>query len=235
MTSELPVVALLGAGIGGRGVAKALTRTAHLVIVDRDIALAQRAADDVLAADGAAEAVTVDLQDLAAVTAFRDDLLARLGRVDAVIHLVGGWKGSKTVDEAAIEHWNSLVPGIVGTVQTTSVVFRDALMAAPGGRYVMVTSTAVERPTAGNAAYAAAKAAAETWVGALGHSFRQSPARAVIVAVKALLSPEMRAADPDKSFGGYTDTSVLGDTVAEVLQRQDLEPATRLVAPAVAS
>lgn len=238
MSEDQPVVVLLGAGMGGRGVAAALSGSARLVVVDRDRALAERA----LTVSGATgEAESVDLLDLAAVTTFRDDVLARHGRVDAVVHLVGGWQGSKTVDKRAIEQWDALVPGIVRTVQTTSVAFRDALLAAPAGRYVMVTSTAVDRPTAGNAAYASAKAAAETWVKALGHSFRDSDARAVIVAVKALVNDDMRAADPAKTFPGYTDTRALGDTVAALLNAPSTGSgteegtATRILGPTVES
>ena len=126
-------------------------------------------------------------------------------RLDAVIHLVGGWQGSKTVDLGALEAWDSIAPGVFGTVRTTTVAFRDALIAS-GGCYVIVSSTAAAKPTAGNVAYATAKAAAETWVGGLAHSFKDTSARAVVVAVKALVDAAMREAQPDQAFPGYTDT-----------------------------
>ena len=69
--TDQPVVVILGAGMGGRGVATALTGKAHLVIVDRDRDFAQAAADPVNAAGSSAEATVVDLTDLAAVEAFR--------------------------------------------------------------------------------------------------------------------------------------------------------------------
>ena len=94
---------------------------------------------------------------------------------------------------------------VFGTVRTTTVAFRDALIAS-GGCYVIVSSTAASKPTAGNVAYATAKAAAETWVAGLAHSFKDTSARAVIVAVKALVDAAMREAQPDQAFPGYTDT-----------------------------
>lgn len=224
--ARMPVVVLLGAGPGGRGVAGALAGTAHLAIVDREAALARAAADEVVAAGGSAQADSVDLTDLAAVAAYRDGLVAAHGGVDAVIHLVGGWRGSPTVDAKAIDNFNALLPGVVTTVQTTSVAFRAALMASPRGRYVMVTSTAVSHPTAGNAGYVAAKAAAQTWVMALGDSFADSPARAVVVAVKALVDPATRAANPEKSYEGFTGTEELGKAVAQVLSDASGAPAS---------
>ena len=195
-----PVAIVLGAGMGGRAAALALGADHLVIVVDRREDLAQQAAAPV-----SGEAAVVDLLDVDDVIRFRDDVLARHGRIDAVIHLVGGWQGSKTVDLDALEAWDAIAPGVFGTVRTTTVAFRDALIAS-GGCYVIVSSTAAAKPTAGNVAYATAKAAAETWVGGLAHSFKDTSARAVIVAVKALVDAAMREAQPDQAFPGYTDT-----------------------------
>jgi NAD(P)-dependent dehydrogenase (short-subunit alcohol dehydrogenase family) len=220
--ADRPVVVVLGAGMGGRGVARALTDTAHLVIVDRELEFAQAAADPVVAAGGSAEAVVVDLTDLAAVQAFRDDVLTRRGHIDAVVHLVGGWRGSRTVDADSIGQWRELMPGIVTTVQTTSVAFREPLAAATHGRYFMVTSTAVRNPKPGNAAYASLKSAAENWVRTLGAAFEGTSARAAILAVMALVDAAMREANPDRSYTGFTDTDALGATVKQLLTDDSL-------------
>jgi NAD(P)-dependent dehydrogenase (short-subunit alcohol dehydrogenase family) len=195
-----PVAIVLGAGMGGRAVARSLGSDHDVIVVDRREDLAQGAAAPV-----SGEAAVVDLLDVDDVVRFRDDVLARHGRIDAVVHLVGGWQGSKTVDLGALEAWSAIAPGVFGTVRTTTVAFRDALIAS-GGCYVIVSSTSATKPTAGNVAYATAKAAAETWVGGLAHSFKDTPARAVIVAVKALVDASMRESQPEQSFPGYTDT-----------------------------
>jgi NAD(P)-dependent dehydrogenase (short-subunit alcohol dehydrogenase family) len=221
-----PVAVVLGAGMGGRAVARALGDEWLVVVVDRDQELAAVAAGEV-----GGESAVVDLLDLDDTNRFRDDVLARHGSIALVAHLVGGWKGSRTVDVGALEAWDAIAPGVFGTVRTTTVAFRDALMAS-GGVYVMVSSTAAAKPTAGNVAYATAKAAAETWVHGLAHSFKDSSARAVIVAVKALVDAAMREAQPDQAFPGYTDTVdlaaaihgiVVGDTPNGV--RRDLTEA----------
>jgi NAD(P)-dependent dehydrogenase (short-subunit alcohol dehydrogenase family) len=202
-----PVAIVLGAGMGGRAAAKSLGADHLVIVVDRRDDLAQAAAAPV-----GGEAAVVDLLDVDDVIRFRDDVLARHGRVDAVVHLVGGWQGSKTVDLGALEAWDSIAPGVFGTVRTTTVAFRDALIAS-GGCYLIVSSTAAAKPTAGNVAYATAKAAAETWVGGLASSFKDTSARAVIVAVKALVDEAMRAAQPDQAFPGYTDTADLAAAI----------------------
>ncbi|MDP4715807.1 MAG: SDR family NAD(P)-dependent oxidoreductase [Candidatus Nanopelagicales bacterium] len=205
------VAIVLGAGMAGRAVARELGKDHLVIVVDRDAALAARAAEPV-----AGESAVVDLIDIVDVERFCGDVLARHGRIDAVVHLVGGWKGSTTVDVGALDAWKAIAPGVFGTVRTTTVAFRDALMAS-GGSYLIVSSTAAAKPTAGNVAYATAKSAAETWVGGLAHSFRESQARAVIVSVKALVDQDMREAQPDQAFPGYTDTSDLARTIGGVL------------------
>ena len=208
-----PVAVILGAGIGGTAVAQALAPDWFLVIVDRDESLARPLADSV-----GGEWAVVDLLDIDAVMRFRDQLLATHGRVDAIIHLVGGWKGSTSVDLDALAAWDAISPGVFGTVRTTTVAFREPLERSPAGRYVMVSSTSAAKPTAGNVAYATAKAAAETWVLGLAHAFRSGHARALILTVKALVNEAMRSADPTNAFAGYTDTADLGAAIAGTLE-----------------
>lgn len=215
--NDQPVVVVLGAGMGGRGVVSALAGNAHLVVVDRTIDLAQSACDIAIAAGGSAQAMVVNLVELAPVEQLCADLLASHGHVDAVVHLVGGWRGSSTVDATSIDQWRELVPGIVTTVQTTTVAFREALAAADNGRYVMVTSTAAANPKKDNAAYASAKSAAQTWVQALGNAFEGTGARAYIVAVMALVDKATREANPDKKYTGFTDTADLGTSIANLI------------------
>ncbi len=218
-----PVALVLGAGMGGSAVARALAQDWFVVVVDRDEALARPLAESV-----GGEWAVVDLLDVTALAGFRDDLLARHGRLDAVIHLVGGWAGSTTVDVDALTAWDAIAPGVFGTVRTTTVVFRDPLVRSDAGCYVMVSSTAAGKPTAGNVAYATAKSAAETWVRGLAHSFKDTPARAVIVAVKALVDDRMRAANPGKDFPGYTDTAALADAIAGILEQTGPANGTRV-------
>ena len=76
-----------------------------------------------------------------------------------------------------------------------------------------MSAAEASRPTAKNASYAAAKAAAEAWTLAVADSFRGSEAAATIVVVKALVTPQMREAKPDAAFKGYTDVIDLADTI----------------------
>jgi NAD(P)-dependent dehydrogenase (short-subunit alcohol dehydrogenase family) len=215
------VVAVAGAGGGaGPALAHRLAQAGALVsVADAEQAKARRVADEVSAAGGQAEASGVDLLDLAATRAWADDLLARHGRVDGLVHLVGGWRGGQPLVESDLDDWAALEGPLVRTVQRTSQAFHDALRAAPAGRFVLVSSREATDPGQSNAAYAAAKAAAETWTLALADAFRGSPAAASIIVVKALLTPAMREKKPDAAFEEFTPVSDLAEQIAGLWDR----------------
>jgi NAD(P)-dependent dehydrogenase (short-subunit alcohol dehydrogenase family) len=158
----------------------------------------------------------VDLLDLAATRAWASELLSRHGRVDGLVHLVGGWRGGAPLAEADLADWDALEPPLVRTVQRTSQAFHDALRASPAGRFVLVSSREATRPSQSNAAYAAAKAAAEVWTLALADAFDSTSAAASIIVVKALLTPAMRQKKPDAAFSGFTAVEDLAEQVVEL-------------------
>lgn len=209
-------VAIAGAGGGaGPALARRLASAGALVAVaDADEAKAYRVADDVVASGGRAEAAAVDLLDAEATRAWAAELATRHGSVDGLVHLVGGWRGGSPLVDADLGEWDALEPPLVRTVQRTARAFHDALRAAPAGRFVLVSSREATRPSQSNAAYAAAKAAAETWTLALADAFEGSSAAASIIVVKALLTPAMRERNPDAAYAGFTPVADLADSIA---------------------
>ncbi|MFJ1757149.1 SDR family NAD(P)-dependent oxidoreductase [Kitasatospora sp. NPDC088134] len=173
----------------------------------------------------------IDLLDPQEVHDWADHLEAEHGHVDGLFHLVGGWRGSKTFFETRIDDWDFLHDTVVRTLQHTSLAFQPALLRSQAGRYAMVSAAAAHKPTAGGAAYAAAKAATEAWTLALADSFAKETtasdgaptAAAAILVIKALVSPEMRAAKPDAKFAGFTDTADLATTLASLWERPAAE------------
>jgi NAD(P)-dependent dehydrogenase (short-subunit alcohol dehydrogenase family) len=65
-----------------------------------------------------------------------------------------------------------------------------------------------------NAAYGAAKAAAEAWTLALADDLSGTGATANIVIINALVTPQMRAANPDKAYKTFTDAGEIAETIA---------------------
>lgn len=120
---------------------------------------------------------TVDLLDLQATRDWADRIQKDFGRIDGMVHLVGGWRGSTSFPETDLADWELLEKLLVKTVQHTSLAFHDALLRSDRGRFVLVSQSGAHKPTANNAAYNAGKAAAEAWTLALGDAFRKAGAR----------------------------------------------------------
>lgn len=211
-----PVALIAGTGGAGTAVGTQLCAAGyHVVLLDARVEAAESALEVVTADGGSAEAHGIDLLDADAVEALRTDLLARQGRVDVLVHLVGGWRGTSTLERASADNWFALNPPIVGTLAVVTAVFADDVRQSDIGRVLMVTSTAAARPTAGNIAYAAAKSAAEAWMAGVAHFLRDTSAASVVVAVKALLTDQMIASEPDKQWPGYTHVRLLADVIAD--------------------
>jgi NAD(P)-dependent dehydrogenase (short-subunit alcohol dehydrogenase family) len=162
----------------------------------------------------------VDLLDEGATRAWCAGLLERFGRVDALLHLVGGWRGGVPLHEEPLEDWDFLHGLLIRTVQHTTRAFHDALLASEHGRFVLVSSKQAQAPTNTNAAYASAKAAAEAWTLALANGFEGTTATANIIVVDAILTPRMREESPDEDFPTFTPAEDLAEAIAFVCSDQ---------------
>jgi NAD(P)-dependent dehydrogenase (short-subunit alcohol dehydrogenase family) len=156
----------------------------------------------------------VDLLDEDAARTWCAALVERFGRVDGLVHLVGGWRGGQPLQEAPLGDWALLHDLLVRTVQHTTRAFHDQIAASPRGRFVLVSSKQAQAPTATNASYAAAKAAAEAWTLALADGYEGSAATANILVVDAILTPQMREEDPGKDFPTFTPAEDIADGIA---------------------
>ncbi|MGH3389369.1 MAG: SDR family NAD(P)-dependent oxidoreductase [Actinomadura sp.] len=161
--------------------------------------------------------VVVDLLDAPATRAWAAEVTSTYGRVDGLLHLVGGWRGGESFAGTDLADWALLHDLLIRTLQHTTLAFHEALRDGPHGRAVIVSQPAAGKPTQGNAAYAAAKAAAEAWTLALADSFTGTPAAAVILVVNALVTDAMLDQNPDQP--GSTHVDDLAEAIAGLWDR----------------
>ncbi|WP_314431392.1 SDR family oxidoreductase, partial [Microbacterium lacticum] len=144
-----------------------------------------------------ARTAALDLADAASVEAFAEQVDAEGVRLDGIVHLVGGWRGGGGLPGQTDADYRALEAGLTALRHVTRA-FWDDLVASPAGRVSIVSSTAVARPLAGGANYAAVKAAEETWVRAMAQGFAKAAreageplrAAAVVFRVRALAGLE---------------------------------------------
>ena len=160
---------------------------------------------------------TVDLLSEDATREWVSALVDRFGRVDVLLHLVGGWKGGDPIATTPLSEYEWLHDLLVHTVQHTTRAFYEQLADSDHGRFVLVSSSQAQSPSGTNASYAATKAAAESWTLALADSLKDTNATANIVVINAILTPSMREKNPDKKFPTFTSTDDLAEAIRYVL------------------
>jgi NAD(P)-dependent dehydrogenase (short-subunit alcohol dehydrogenase family) len=210
------VIAIAGIG-GGLGplVAKELAEAgATIAGTDRNQELLDSLPGQLGIAADRYDGRAVDLLDEEATRAWCAALVERFGRVDGLIHLVGGWRGGEPLHEASLEDWDFLQGLLVRTVQHTTRAFHDQLAASEHGRFVLVSAKQAQEPTNTNAAYASAKAAAEAWTLAFADGFGPGGATANIVVVEAILTPRMREESPGQAFPTFTPAEHIAAAIA---------------------
>ena len=209
------VIAIAGVAGGLGPVVAERLAAAGATIAGTDVS--QERVDEVGAQLGLAEdrwdGRAVDLLDEGATREWCAALVGRFGRVDALAHLVGGWRGGQPLHEAPLADWDLLHDLLIRTVQHTTRAFHDTLLASEHGRFVLVSSKQAQAPSSTSAAYAASKAAAEAWTLALADGFEGAAATANVIVVDAILTPRMREESPDEDFPTFTPAEHIAEAI----------------------
>lgn len=188
-----------GTSPAGRAAARALRASgARVVVVGSDD---ERLAAVAAEVPGVATA-RCDLTDEAAVRSLAERVRREHGRVDGILHLVGGWRGGGGLAGQSEADYRFLERSFTA-LRHISRAFDDDLRASPAARLAIVSSTSIVHPQPGGANYAAVKSASETWTRAVGHGFAaaaraagtEQSAAAVVFRVKSLAGLEDALAD----------------------------------------
>ena len=152
-------VALITGGTGSLGDAVLhtfLDRGCPIAVTYRNPADADRlhaqAGDRPLLPIQADATSTTAMEDVVAQT------VARFGRLDHLINLVGGWAGGTSVAETTAEAWDHMIALNLRSAFAACRAVVPHMLAQRYGRIVNVSSRAALHPSPGAAAYAVAKA-----------------------------------------------------------------------------
>ncbi len=159
------VVITGGTGVLGREIGKYLAlEGAKVVLLGRKQEVGEALEADIREAGGEATFMPCDVMDMASVEAVRDAVLARYGRVDALLNAAGGNMPGATIaptgtifDVQVEEFQKVLNVNLTGTVIPTQV-FLKPMVEAGKGSIVNFSSMAAFRPLTRVMGYAAAKA-----------------------------------------------------------------------------
>jgi NAD(P)-dependent dehydrogenase (short-subunit alcohol dehydrogenase family) len=140
-------------------------------------------------------------------------VVARLGRVDAVIHTVGVFKGGRSLLETSADDFNALFQ--TNTLATANVV-RSALavmLPQAAGHIAVVASADALSGAAGHSAYAASKGAQLRVIESAAAEVRGRGVTINAVLPSTMDTPQNRAAMPTADRSGWVSL----EAVAQVL------------------
>jgi NAD(P)-dependent dehydrogenase (short-subunit alcohol dehydrogenase family) len=118
------------------------------------------------------------------------------GRIDALVHLVGGFAGGQPVAQTTDGAWRSMLDLNLNAAFYTMRAVLPHLLAAGRGRIVAVGSRTGVEPAAGLSAYGASKAALIALVRTIAAEVRDTGITANVVLPSVIDTPANRAASP---------------------------------------
>jgi len=214
--TELVYIVTGAAGNLGRAVLKRLaSEGARLVAIDRE---AQSLTQALAAAGGEGHLPLpgIDLFDAAACVAMVEQVLNTYGRIDGVVHTVGGF-ASGGIDDGDPGQFESMFRL---NVLTTVNVFRAAaapMRAAKAGCMIALGAGMGVKTPAGLAAYGASKSAVHRIVESYADELKSSGVRVNALLPSTLDTPLNRQSMPTADHSAWVSLDALAATIAFVL------------------
>jgi len=163
-------IALVAGGTGalGSAVSRAFLDEGAVVIVTyRSQVEFDALAASVVDAPAQLEGIQVDVTDPAAAQAMVDRVVARHRRIDVLVNAVGGYTGGASLWEADASAFDRMMALNLKSGYALARAILPVMLAQRAGAIVNVAAKAGLQHVAGNAAYAASKAAALALMGSL--------------------------------------------------------------------
>jgi NAD(P)-dependent dehydrogenase (short-subunit alcohol dehydrogenase family) len=185
MTKTIVITGATG-GLGSKTAQAFAARGDALVLLDNDQGKLDALTRDLDLPPERLHAEVIDLRNGDAVRATAEAVAAQFGGVHALIHLVGGWVGGKTLEEADAESLELMLGQHVWTTFHLFQSFGPRLAQSGWGRVLIVSASTVPDPPGKSGVYTAAKAAQENMVLTLAAELKDRGVTANIIQVRAI-------------------------------------------------
>ena len=159
----------------------------------------------------------VDLLSYEGTEAAADAVAQRFGRVDALLHLVGGWVGGKALLETEPADLDFMLNQHARTTFNALRAFAPHLHRNGWGRVVMVSTPLAARPGAKNSAYVAGKAAQEALMLTLAQELKGSGVTANLLLVNAIDAKREKLSAPTSGNASWSTPEELWAAVSFLL------------------
>jgi len=139
---------------------------------------------------------TTDPTDPEAVESASRDVMAKFGRADILVNLVGGFIAGKKVVELPRNDLSNMIQQHVWTTFNLAQAFVPHLVANGWGRFLVISSPRALEPRGSSAAYAIGKAGEEILTLSLAQELKGTGVTANVILVRNIDVKHMRDQDP---------------------------------------
>jgi 3-oxoacyl-[acyl-carrier protein] reductase len=200
------VVAIPGAtGAAGRATVAAFAAVgARLGLIGTDGGRLTRLAEDLSLADGAWAAGVADVCTPDGARSAIDAVTAKLGPVDVLLYLVGGWNGGSPATEVDPADFDEMLyQHLYGTLHSVQAVV-PGMVERGWGRVVAISTPLATEPGPKGGGYVAAKAAQEALIRTLARDLAGTGVTANVLLVRTIDAERERASAPSARRASWT-------------------------------
>lgn len=213
-TSERVVIITGATGNLGSVTARAFQAVgAHTVLVDRSQERLRELFQGLADSSQHVLAGGVDLSDAASLSKLITDSTARFGRIDALVHTVGAWRGGKPVHETDLADWDFLFTVNLRTTLLCCRAVIPQMLKQGRGNIITVASRDGLAGSAGYAAYSASKSAVLRLTESLADEVKASNINVNCILPGTIDTPQNRASQPNADFTKWVEPSAIADVI----------------------
>lgn len=148
---------------------------------------------------------------------------SRFGRVDALVHAVGGWAGGTAVADLDPTEMGAMIDQHLWTTLHAVQAVLPGMVERGWGRIIAVSTPVAASPVAKMASYAVAKAAEETLIRVVAKEVAGTGVTANVVSVKKIDSDHERETAPSSKNASWTTPEEIA-AVMRQLCSDDADP-----------
>lgn len=223
MASKTVMITGAAGALGRATVAAFLEEDTQLVLVDRSQDLLREAFPD-LAAQGRHLPHVADVTDVSAMQAAAMAAVDAFGRIDALVHVAGGFEMGENVHQLSRESWQRMLDLNAWSFIACARAVVPHMLAAGRGAIVAVSARAAAQGAAQMGAYIASKSALQRLVESLSAEVRERGICVNSIAPSIIDTPANRAAMP----GADASRWVSPRSLAEILRFLTSAPAASI-------
>ncbi len=139
--------------------------------------------------------------------------IAKFGRIDLLVHTVGGFAGGKTVEETDDGTWQRMFEMNVNSTFHILRAVIPHMRAAKSGRIVAIGSRAAESPGANVGAYSASKAAVVSLIRTVAIENKDLGITANVILPGTIDTPANRSAMPAADVSTWVDPQSIASLI----------------------